>query len=63
MSVTCSQLKDKVGEYFGLQTSSNILDPIMVSFEVRVGGMLTLSEGGVGGVGEAEDYFYDLLFY
>ena len=37
-------LRDKVGEYLHLQTSSNILDPIMVSFESLVGGLVTLPE-------------------
>ena len=42
MSATWSLLRDMVGEYLCLQTSSNILNPIMVSFEARGGGLVTL---------------------
>ena len=56
---------EKVGEYLRLQTSSNILYPIMMSFEAWVGDLMTLYTGvkfaiqssEEAGLGEAEDYF------
>ena len=59
VSATCSLLRDMVGEYLSLQTSSNIIDPIMVSFEAQVGGLITLPERDelemVGAMGQERD--------